>query len=232
MLESICNSDLWQASGSRLPLFHSIINLIYFYMMRISLKTRIVCLQLCLTLASTLQAADKFVSFIREEGTLELVTSQQRSFSILCADEEHKGVLTAVHNLQEDFYKVAYIRPALVADAKQKGSADGQNVRILIGSFDESPFIKQLVKSKKLDARELKGKNEKFIITTVKDPVEGIPGEVLLIAGSDKRGTIYGVYELSRQIGVSPWYWWADVPAERHEELYIKKVYIPTENRQ
>ena len=73
-------------------------------MMRISLKTRIVCLQLCLTLASTLQAADKFVSFIREEGTLELVTSQQRSFSILCADEEHKGVLTAVHNLQEDFY--------------------------------------------------------------------------------------------------------------------------------
>jgi len=146
-------------------------------MMRISLKTRIVCLQLCLTLASTLQAADKFVSFIREEGTLELVTSQQRSFSILCADEEHKGVLTAVHNLQEDFYKVADIRPALVADAKQKGSADGQNVRILIGSFDESPFIKQLVKSKKLDARELKGKNEKFIITTVKDPAEGIPGE-------------------------------------------------------
>lgn len=93
-------------------------------MMRISLKTRIVCLQLCLTLASTLQAADKFVSFIREEGTLELVTSQQRSFSILCADEEHKGVLTAVHNLQEDFYKVADIRPALVADAKQKGSTD------------------------------------------------------------------------------------------------------------
>ena len=79
-------------------------------MMRISLKTRIVCLQLCLTLASTLQAADKFVSFIREEGTLELVTSQQRSFSILCADEEHKGVLTAVHNLQEDFY-IEFLMP-------------------------------------------------------------------------------------------------------------------------
>ena len=104
MLESICNSDLWQASGSRVPLFHSIINLIYFYMMRISLKTRIVCLQLCLTLASTLQAADKFVSFIREEGTLELVTSQQRSFSILCADEEHKGVLTAGHNFLGGFF--------------------------------------------------------------------------------------------------------------------------------
>ena len=192
-------------------------------MMKMSLKTWIVCLQFCFTLVSTLQAADKFVSFIREEGTLELVTSQQRSFSILCADEEHKGVLTAVHNLQEDFYNVADIRPALVTDTKREGNTDGQNVRILIGSFDESPFIKHLVKSKKLDARELKGKNEKFIITTVKDPIEGFPGEVLLIAGSDKRGTIYGIYELSRQIGVSPWYWWADVPAERHEELYIKK---------
>ena len=122
-------------------------------MMKMSLKTWIVCLQFCFTLFSTLQAADKFVSFIREEGTLELVTSQQRSFSILCADEEHKGVLTAVHNLQEDFYNVADIRPALVTDTKREGNTDGQNVRILIGSFDESPFIKHLVKSKKLDAR-------------------------------------------------------------------------------
>ena len=191
-------------------------------MMKMSLKTWIVCLQFCFTVVSTLQAADKFVSFIREEGTLELVTSQQRSFSILCADEEHKGVLTAVHNLQEDFYNVADIRPALVTDTKREGNTDGQNVRILIGSFDESPFIKHLVKSKKLDARELKGKNEKFIITTVKDPIEGFPGEVLLIAGSDKRGTIYGVYELSRQIGVSPWYWWADVPIRKQQNVYVK----------
>ena len=110
-------------------------------MMKMSLKTWIVCLQFCFTVVSTLQAADKFVSFIREEGTLELVTSQQRSFSILCADEEHKGVLTAVHNLQEDFYNVADIRPALVTDTKREGNTDGQNVRILIGSFDESPYI-------------------------------------------------------------------------------------------
>ena len=62
-----------------------------------------------------------------------------------------------------------------MTDTKREGNTDGQNVRILIGSFDESPFIKHLVKSKKLDARELKGKNEKFIITTVKDPIEGFP---------------------------------------------------------
>lgn len=44
----------------------------------------------------------------------------------------------------------------------------------------------------------------------------------MLIAGSDKRGTIYGVYELSRQIGVSPWYWWADVPVTHQDAIYIK----------
>ena len=43
----------------------------------------------------------------------------------------------------------------------------------------------------------------------------------LVIAGSDKRGTIYGIYEISRQAGISPWYWWADVPARKSSELYV-----------
>ena len=43
-----------------------------------------------------------------------------------------------------------------------------------------------------------------------------------MIAGSDKRGTIYGIYEISEQIGVSPWYWWADVPAKHHDALFVK----------
>ena len=55
---------------------------------------------------------------------------------------------------------------------------------------------------------------EKYVITTINNRV--------VIAGSDKRGTIYGVYELSRQLGVSPWYWWADAPVEQHSEAYVK----------
>lgn len=42
------------------------------------------------------------------------------------------------------------------------------------------------------------------------------------ITGSDRRGTIYGIYELSRQIGVSPWYWWADAPIAKHPYIYVK----------
>ena len=191
--------------------------------MRVSLKTKIIGLLLGLALAPILKAADKFVTFNQEEGTLALTTTQQPNFSILCADEEHKGVLMAVRNLQEDFFRVTNTRPYLKIGAKKQVDEGAQKLRILIGSFDKSPLIKQLVKAKKLDVRELKGRNEKFIITTVTNPIEGVEGEVLLIAGSDKRGTIYGIYELSCQIGISPWYWWADVPVESHKEIYIKK---------
>lgn len=44
----------------------------------------------------------------------------------------------------------------------------------------------------------------------------------IVILGSDKRGTIYGIYELSRQLGVSPWYWMADAPIARHSEVWLK----------
>jgi hypothetical protein len=191
--------------------------------MKVSLKTKIIGLLLGLALAPILKAADKFVTFNQEGGTLALTTTQQPNFSILCADEEHKGVLMAVRNLQEDFFRVTNTRPYLKIGAKKQVDEGAQKLRILIGSFDKSPLIKQLVKAKKLDVRELKGRNEKFIITTVTNPIEGVEGEVLLIAGSDKRGTIYGIYELSCQIGISPWYWWADVPVESHKEIYIKK---------
>ena len=68
---------------------------------------------------------------------------------------------------------------------------------------------------KKGELRDLKGKTEKYIIKTI--------GDQLVIAGSDKRGTVFGIYELSKQIGVSPWYYWADVPIEHHDAIYIKK---------
>lgn len=191
--------------------------------MKVSLKTKIIGLLLGLALTPILKAADKFVTFNQEGGTLALTTTQQPNFSILCVDEEHKGVLMAVRNLQEDFFRVTNTRPYLKIGAKKQVDEGAQKLRILIGSFDKSPLIKQLVKAKKLDVRELKGRNEKFIITTVTNPIEGVEGEVLLIAGSDKRGTIYGIYELSCQIGISPWYWWADVPVESHKEIYIKK---------
>ena len=71
-----------------------------------------------------------------------------------------------------------------------------------------------------MPADELKGKREKYILCTIKQPLEGVE-EAVVIAGSDKRGTIYGIYELSSQMGVSPWYYWADVPVKRQNNISI-----------
>jgi len=71
------------------------------------------------------------------------------------------------------------------------------------------------VKQKRINGNLLKGKREKFIIT--------LTDGQLVIAGSDRRGTIYGIYELSQQMGVSPWYDWADVPIEHHDSIFVNK---------
>ncbi len=92
---------------------------------------------------------------------------------------------------------------------------------MIAGTVGKSGLIDGLVKSGKIKVSGIAGKWESFIIAVVNRPLPGV-GRALVIAGSDKRGTIYGLYEISEQIGVSPWYWWADVPAQHHETLFIK----------
>ncbi|MFO7657834.1 MAG: glycosyl hydrolase 115 family protein, partial [Bacteroidales bacterium] len=93
---------------------------------------------------------------------------------------------------------------------------------IIAGTLGQSELIDKLVNNKKVDLSALSGKNEMFLIQVVEKPFEGVD-KALVIAGSDKRGTIYGVFEVSKQIGVSPWYWWADVPVEQHANLYFRR---------
>ena len=93
---------------------------------------------------------------------------------------------------------------------------------IILGTFKGSSIIQKLIAEKKIDINTIKGKWEAFQMQTVKNPTKGIEN-ALVITGSDKRGTAYGVLELSRQIGVSPWYWWADVPVKKKPEVFIKK---------
>ena len=144
------------------------------------------------------RAADTFITFQPAQGALQL-----KDVSISYADGEHSSVLIAAANLQCDFEQVTGVKP-------QRG---GNDAGIVIGTIGSNPQIDQWVKQGLL--KDLKGKTEKYIIKTI--------GKQLVIAGSDKRGTVYGIYELSRQIGVSPWYYWADVPVVKHPELYVKE---------
>jgi hypothetical protein len=92
---------------------------------------------------------------------------------------------------------------------------------IVVGTIQQSAFIRQLIKEKKIDADKLQNKWEAYQIQVVKAPFKGVD-QALVIAGSDRRGAAYGVLELSKQIGVSPWYWWADVPVKKKAAIYIK----------
>ena len=126
------------------------------------------------------------------------------------------GVLRVGADLQADVERVTGIKPVLITNVAPAGKSV-----VMIGTLGKSPLIDGLVKAGKLNAEAISGKWESFIITTVTNPLPGLD-QALVIAGSDKRGTIYGIYEISEQIGVSPWYWWADVPARHHDNLFIK----------
>ncbi len=126
------------------------------------------------------------------------------------------GVLRAAGDLQADVERVTAKRPQLAA-----GLPASATRAVLIGTLGKSALIDGLVAAGKLEAGAIRGKWEAFVIETVEHPMPGVD-QALVIAGSDKRGTIYGIYEISQQIGVSPWYWWADVPARHRATLFLR----------
>ncbi len=140
------------------------------------------------------------------------VIENGRPTVILADESDNVAVQIALKSLQKDFLAVSGNEAGVVYEP----SAERM---IIIGSMD-SKYISQIIKSKKIDKKELAGKNEKYIMTVVKDPLKGV-SEALVIAGSDRRGTVYGIYELSEQIGVSPWYFWADTPIEHKDNVSI-----------
>ncbi|MEQ1796575.1 MAG: glycosyl hydrolase 115 family protein [Lacibacter sp.] len=93
---------------------------------------------------------------------------------------------------------------------------------IIIGSLEQSSLIQQLVQLKKISTASIKTKWEAYQIQTITNPFKGVE-QALVITGSDRRGTAFAVFECSKQMGVSPWYWWADVPVKKKADIYVKK---------
>jgi hypothetical protein len=155
------------------------------------------------------------ISNQKVEGSFSIFDSGKSS--PLVADEnDYPGVIRALKDLKDDMKKVTNVEPGIFLNKVPKKGAV-----ILVGTVGKSKIIDELVKNKKLDVQDIEGKWESFIIHVIDHPLNGIE-KALVIAGSDKRGTIYGIYEVSKQIGVSPWYWWADVPIEHKDFLFVK----------
>ncbi|QNH61641.1 glycosyl hydrolase 115 family protein [Hymenobacter sediminicola] len=157
---------------------------------------------------------DVYVSSEKGENGFPLVASGKTA-SLYASSSDWPGVLRAARDLQADINRVTKLTPTFTTDK----APSGKEV-VLIGTIGKSPLIDGLVKAKKLDVSQVAGQWETFVLQVVEKPLPGVE-RALVIAGSDKRGTIYGIYDLSQQIGVSPWYWWADVPAKSQAALYV-----------
>jgi beta-xylosidase len=134
---------------------------------------------------------------------------------IAVSTDDYPGVIRAVNSLRADIKSVTGDEPRLATT-----SLPYPATMVIVGTLGKSPLVDSLVRERRLDARGIAGKWETFLLQVVEKPRPGV-ARALVIAGSDKRGTIYGIYDLSAQIGVSPWYWWADVPIQHRANLFI-----------
>lgn len=117
--------------------------------------------------------------------------------------------------LQNDILHVTGKKPMIIHSIPSP-----QKLLIIIGSLQKSFWIKQLVQSKKIDPTPIENKWEAYQIMSLHKPFDEVD-DALVIVGNDRRGTAFGVFELSKQMGISPWYWWADVPIKKQGALYI-----------
>ena len=167
---------------------------------------RLLSVLTALAVFSIMNAADTFVKFAPSDGALPLAGA-----TISVNDNDYEAVKIAAENLKADMQRVGL-------------AVGGGTTKIIIGTIGKNPDIDRL------KLKNLKGKREMFVITTTQHPTPITqhptpntqhPTPTIVIAGSDRRGTVYGIYELSRQLGVSPWYWWADAPVAQHSEAYM-----------
>jgi len=180
--------------------------------------------RLLLTICCTLFLLSSVDAFAGQEKTYItniaadnqfILSTSNGSTPLVISSEDFPGVISALKNLKTDIGKVTGREPEI----KYTNKPDNKEV-VIVGTIGKSPVIDQLIKSKKLDVKSISGKWESFVIQTIDSPLPGVE-KALVIAGSDKRGTIYGIYDVSRNIGVSPWYYWADVPVVKQESVFV-----------
>lgn len=142
-----------------------------------------------------------------------------RAAPLAVAADDHPGVVRVAGDLADDLARVTGIRPNVSTLGPTATPPRGSAV-VLIGTLGRSRLIDGLVAAGKLDVSAIEGRWETSLQQVVEHPVPGVE-RALVIAGSDQRGTIYGAYDVSRGIGVSPWHYWDDVAPRRQDALYV-----------
>ncbi|PHN01624.1 glycosyl hydrolase 115 family protein [Flavilitoribacter nigricans] len=162
------------------------------------------------------RTATSYLSFNPDDASLPIFRDGQAA-PILIDESDFPGVARVAGHLAADLEMTTGRLPETLSHSTEQTIP----LAIIVGTLGKSRLIDQLAAAGKIPAAALQGRWEKFYLTTVDKPFENIE-RALVIAGSDKRGTIYGMFDLSEKMGVSPWNWWADVPVERQSFLGIR----------
>jgi hypothetical protein len=128
--------------------------------------------------------------------------------------EAFEGVKRIAKKVAADFEKVCGSLPEITDKLENNGNA------VIFATLGKSPLADALASAGKFDMSLIRGKREVYQIKLIDNPFSGV-SKALLICGSDKRGTIYGMFALSQFIGVSPLHFWGDVEPERREKIEI-----------
>lgn len=153
-----------------------------------------------------------------------VVSAPGKSVPFVVSAEEPLGVPRAVSDFQQDIKRVTGRTPEILPAPPQEGTA------VIIGTLGHSELLDRLIRDGKINPSDVSGRWEAFLHQVVENPFPGME-RALVIAGSDRRGTIFGLYTLSEEFGVSPWYWWADVPVIERDVLEVspqRRVEAPT----
>ena len=142
------------------------------------------------------------------------LASPRQTAAILYDASVAAVVKRAAELFAADVEAVTGRRPQVTSATGETGPA------VIVGTVGGSALIRRLSEAGKIDTAPLEGAWERYLIQTVANPLPGIR-KALVIAGSDRRGAAYGLFTLSELIGVSPWYWWADVPVKKHAALHV-----------
>lgn len=161
-----------------------------------------------------LQAKISLVEHPSQMKSVFTLFDSKTSTTIYYDENDYPVVKKAAGLFASDIEKVTGVKPPI--------QTVFQNIKsiLIVGSIEKNRLIKLLAQEGKIDISSLTGTWERYLIQTVENPFPGI-NQALIVAGSDRRGTAYGLFTLSEIIGVSPWYWWADVPVKKHQHLYI-----------
>jgi len=188
---------------------------------------------LCLTLIASCLA-----QFAHGQSTAPVVSLDRRTGPTQFALAEH-GRVAPIYVALENPETVKVVANAFAADLESVTGGRAQVLNslpaspprelVIVGVIGHSPEIDRMRAEGKLHAEAIEGKWESAVTAVVRDPMPGVR-QALVIAGSDRRGAAFALFTLSREIGVSPWIWWADVPVAKHQALYVNATaYIQRE---